>query len=84
MATAAPNVTTARLMPRTRIAGTPTATPSGKPRAVAPAIAAGIGQPWRTASHPAVNAPNPAMAHWARVSSPRYPVTTTTERQTMA
>ena len=42
------------------------------------------GQPNVVASRPAAHAPNPARAIWARDSCPTNPVTTTSERQTIA
>ncbi len=84
ISTEKPNVSTARLTPRVRNAGNATSAPTGI-AASAPAMTAGRnGQPNVVASRPAAHAPNPARAICARDSCPTNPVTTTSERHTIA
>ena len=64
MATARAMVATARLMPRTRRAGIPTATPTRVARTTATSTARGNGRPL-SATSMAVNPATPAKAIWA-------------------
>ena len=79
------SVVTARLTPRTRSAGSDTTTPTGTASRMPMATAIGNGRPQTSpASRPANSAPIPASDHWARLSCPAYPISTTSESATSA
>ena len=85
MATAMARVATARLMPRTRVAGRPTSTPTQRgDSAASDAAASGNGTPSLGQPGSTVNPATPAMASWASEIWPTYPVTTTTDSASSA
>ena len=82
-ATAAPSVTTARLMPRTRTAGRPSRTPTGTATSAARMIGNGNGIPRLTPSLETMNPPMPANAICISEIWPTNPVTTTADSAMM-
>ena len=75
------SVAMARLMPRERTAGSAKSAPSGTVATMPASSASGNGQPHTATVRPAISAPNPASANWARDSCPAYPVMTTTDNR---
>ena len=75
------SVATARLVPRVRIAGRATTTPTKVVPTTAASIAAAKVQPSADTRRAAIHAPNPANANWHNDSCPAYPATTTTEHR---
>ena len=96
-ATAKARVVTARNRPRTRRAGRPTSTAAATPIPVATATAAphgsdsdrsnrskGTGMSWPRVSPTTVMPPSPTKAYWPSESCPAQPVSTDSDRATMA
>ena len=78
-----PKVATARLTPRVRRAGRAINSPSGMAAAIAARRASSNGTPCAT-RRAATQTPKPPRANWQSESWPQSPVTTTTERITIA
>src|SRR5581483_2924748 len=93
MSSASPSVAIARFTPRVRRAGSPTTTPTGTaqstpsrsatPKLTWPRLNVDRSSP-PDAARDATYAPVPASAYCASESWPVYPVTTTSDRQTVA
>jgi hypothetical protein len=83
-ATAKANVVTARNRPRIRSAGRPTTTAKAAVKATASGTASQNVRPTLAVRAPAVTAPTATKANWPRLTWPAQPVSTTSERATMA
>ena len=79
-----PRVSTASSTPLVRSAGSASTTPTGTATSTAMRTTRRKGRWWTAARRPLTHAPTPAMVSCASDSCPTYPVTTTTDRATIA